>query len=453
MHFSFLHHPQHPVHTSHWTRQDVSKIEALPTNTFPPFDVGKLKPLMPGYHVWDSWFVMSEDGRVADVHGYRVLVALTRPVGASSGEGERIAYFYSKDGVHYRVGGFLFDKPLYADVREWSGSTILRADGRLQSFYTIATGVQNDGVWQTAQRFATAIQAVSLSGQGNEECLAVSEPMYHALIAEPDGVFYENVKQAGQREALIPTRHHQGSDEQTENFCFRDPKFYRHEPTGKAYLLFEGNTGPKFCPAGSVRREYIGSSEFEPNYAPTPDDLKANGCVGVLELTNAEYTYGTFLQPWLATNLVTDEIERINLLPINGYFYLFVVAHGNKCTLLSKNEDLTNRDYMLGFRARHLFGALEPLNASGVILQQKSYGNSYEGQDDNQQYVYSWLMVPTEQANVFDCISYANYSTDANGVIQSVKTAGPTLKIEIDGLKTRIIDKSYNILPFDSNHQ
>ena len=268
---------------------------------------------MPGYHVWDSWFVMSEDGRVADVHGYRVLVALTRPVGASSGEGERIAYFYSKDCVHYRVGGFLFEKPLYADVREWSGSTILRADGHLQSFYTIVTGVQNEGVWQTAQRFATAIQALSVAGQGDAQRLVVSAPMYHALIAEPDGVFYENLKQAGQREALSPTRHNYGSDDQAENFCFRDPKCYRHEPSGKAYLLFEGNTGPRFCPAGSVRREYIGSSEFEPDYAPSPDDLKANGCVGVLELTNPEYTFGTFLQPWLATNLVTDEIERINL--------------------------------------------------------------------------------------------------------------------------------------------
>ena len=58
-------------------------------------------------------------------------------------------------------------------------------------------------------------------------------------------------------------------------------------------------------------------------------------------------------------------------------------------------------------------------------------------------------MVPTEQKNVFDCITYANFSVDANGASQRVKTAGPTIKIEIDGLQTRIIDKSYNILTVD----
>ena len=446
------HHPhvQHtiPVHTAHWTRQAASKIQATPANRFPAFDVGQLRPLMPNHHVWDSWFVMTEEGQVADIHGFRVLVALTRPLTASSGEGEKIGYFYSKDGVHYHIGGMLLPQSLYADAREWSGSTILRKDGRLQTFYTIATGVQIDGIWQTSQRFATAIQSVSIEGDGAGQRLLFGEPTYHSLLAEPDGDYYETVQQASQREANYPTRHRLTSgDEQSENLCFRDPKFYRDAKTGKAYLLFEGNTGTRFCPAGSVRREYIGSSDFEPNYTPTPDDLKANGCVGVLELTNADYTYGIFMPPWMTTNLVTDEIERINLLPCNGSLYLFVVAHGNKCTLLSENADLMNRDYMIGFRAKHLFGPLEPLNTSGVIVQQKSFGNSYAGQDDNQQYVYSWLMVPTEQKNVFDCITYANFSVDANGASQRVKTAGPTVKIEIDGLQTRIVDKSYNISP------
>ena len=149
----------------------MSTIQATPANRFPPFDVGQLRPLMPNYHVWDSWFVMTEEGQVADIHGFRVLVALTRPLTASSGEGEKIGYFYSKDGVHYHIGGMLFPQSLYADAREWSGSTILRKDGRLQTFYTIATGVQIDGIWQTSQRFATAIQSVSIEGDGDGQGL------------------------------------------------------------------------------------------------------------------------------------------------------------------------------------------------------------------------------------------------------------------------------------------
>ena len=195
------------IHTAHWTRQTAAQITALPANTFPPFDVGKLRPLMPGHHVWDSWFVMTEQGGLANVQGFRILIALTRPIAASSGEGEKIAWFASKDGVHYRYGGLLFEESLYADARECSGSTILRADGRLQTFYTLATGACIDGVWQTAQRFATAIQSVELVGQGLAQHLEISAPTYHALLAEPDGVLYENVPQSSAREAMYPTRH------------------------------------------------------------------------------------------------------------------------------------------------------------------------------------------------------------------------------------------------------
>ena len=85
------------------------------------------------------------------------------------------------------------------------------------------------------------------------------------------------------------------------------------------------------------------------DYIPTPDDLKANGCVGVLELTNADYTLGSFCHPWLTGNLVADEIERINVFHHQGHIDLFVVAHGDQCALLSSKPDLLNWDFMLGF--------------------------------------------------------------------------------------------------------
>lgn len=433
---------------SHWTREAASKIHATAANTLPAFDVARLKPLMPGYHVWDSWFVMTEGGQVADVQGFRVLIALVRPLNTTADE--KIAYFYSEDGKHYHAGGFLFETPLYDNVREWSGSTILRDDTqRLQTFYTLADGREyENGVWQTGQRFATAIQSVVVEDVDGEMALKFAKPSYHALLKEPDGAFYQTAEQAAKREAIAPTAHRAdiGSD-QTENFCFRDPKFFRDHTTGKAYLFFEGNTGTASCPSGSVKRAYIGSTHHEPDYVPTPDDLKANGCVGVIELTNDEYTFGEFQAPWLTSNLVTDEIERINVIPYDGGVYLFVAAHGNKCTLVYHNSDLANRDYLLGFRADTLLGPLEPLNESGVVVQQKSLGASYEGQESNQQYVYSWLLVPTERMGVFDCISYANYSQDIDGAIKAIKTAGPTVEVKVDGLETHIINQKYDILP------
>ncbi|BBG29984.1 uncharacterized protein conserved in bacteria [Zymobacter palmae] len=438
------------IHTGHWTVKNARGIRATNGNTFPAFDPDKLKQLMPGYQAWDNWLVRDEDGFVADVNGFRILIALVRPVGNGFDSGERIAYFYSADGEHYVPGGFLYgDHKLYDDIREWSGSTILRADGKLQTFYTCAYGADIDGVWQTVQRLATAIQEVTVEG----DKLTIETPTYHALmggVCEPDGFYYETPAQASEREAKWPTRHRVsvGSD-QTENNCMRDPFFYKDKRTGKRYLAFEANTGAGFHAPGHVRAEYVSANGLpKEGFAPTEDMLKANGCIGIIELTDDEGTFGQFQAPWLTANLVTDEIERINVVDHDGHVYLFCVGHGNKNALNMENADLTNRDYMLGFRAPYFGGPLTPLNGSGVVVQQKSYGDAYAGQMANQQYVYSWLITPTrdQKLGVFPCVSYANYCDTGKGV-EAVMNAGPSVRIEIDGLKTRIVGMMYDIQP------
>lgn len=396
---------------------------------------------MPGYHVWDSWYVLNEDGSVADFKGHKVLIALYRPVEGGDGAGEKIGVFVeTPEG--YVARGPLFKKSIYSDIREWSGSTILRDDGRLQTFYTISSGFQEYGVWQTKQRFATAIQQVTFDDAGFP---AFDEPELHQLLIEPDGLIYETAEQAAQREARYPSTHKvESGNDQTENHCFRDPKFFKDADTGKAYIVFEGNTSPNSLWAtGTIKEKYFGGSPE--GYQPTPDDLKANGCVGVMKLTNEDYSYGVFCAPWLTANLVTDEIERINVIKATAGYYLFVAGHGNKNAMRSEMPDLTNRDYMLGFHSSTLFGPLTPLNGSGVVVQQKSLGGAYSGQEQNQQYTYSWILVPTDTADVYQCVSYANYS-NVDGKLAPVKTAGPSVFVKIDDLSTCIVDKKYDIL-------
>lgn len=444
--------------TSHWTVENARAIRATPTNTFPAFDPGVIAQLYPGYESWDNWPVRDEDGYVASVGGFTVMLALVRPLGADFGSDERIAYFCSKDGKHYVPGGFLFgEEKLYGDIREWSGSTILRDDGKLQTFYTCSYGKQyGGGVWQTVQRFATGIQTFSaVSGNNGLAYLEVDTLSYHALlggVCEPDGHFYETPHQASEREANWPTRHRVavGSD-QTENNCNRDPFYFRDPVTGKRYLAFEGNTGADFHPPGYVRPEYVSAKGIPAEgFAPTEDMLKANGCIGLIELVDDENTYGQFLPPLVTANLVTDEIERINIVFHQGHYYLFCVGHGNKNTLAAENPDLTNRDYMLGFRAASMNGPWTPLNGSGIVIQQKSYGAAYAGQAENKQAVYSWLIVPErdQKPGVFRCMCYANYC-NVDGEVQAVMNAGPSTKIEIDGLNTRIVGLMYDIQPFE----
>lgn len=451
-HWNVLAQPVSTHRTSHWTVENARAIRATSTNTVPPFDPDKLGLLMPGYQSWDNWLVRDEDGYVADVGGFTVLIALVRPIGADFSQGERIAYFYSADGVHYEPGGFLFgEQTLYEGLREWSGSTILRRDGKIQTYYTCAYGSDYGGVWQTVQRLATAIQDFEV--QPGKDYLSIAEPSHHSLLGgacEPDGHFYETPAQASEREAKWPTRHRVavGSD-QTENNCCRDPFYFRDPVSGKRYLAFEGNTGADFHPPGYVRPEYISAKGIPAEgFAPTEDMVKANGCIGLIELTDEQGTFGTFLPPLLTSNLVTDEIERINIVFHEGHYYLFCVGHGNKNTLVSENPDLVNRDYMLGFRGKSMFGPFEPLNGSGVVVQQKSMGDAYAGQAENEQAVYSWLITPRrdQRAGVFKCVAYANYCNTGDQV-EAVMGAAPSLSIEINGLNTRIVGMSYDILP------
>lgn len=429
----------------------ASTIAETENTKFPEFDVSKLKQMWRGKQCWDNWAVRDKRGILANVGGFTVLIALSRPQDASFSEANRVAYFYSKDGVNYKPGGFLFgDKQVYKGVSEWSGSTILRDDGKIQTWYTIADGINPEGIWQTRQRLATAIQEFEVVGDE----LVIKEPIFHELLhgaSEPDGSLYERPEDSAHKEKIFATRHDPlNGSMQTDNNCDRDPFYYFDEESGESYLIFEGNTG-KSNPSGVIKNEYLGFSLDDYDFSPTEDMLKANGCIGVIRLANAEGTYGQRLKPWLVFNLVTDECERINLIKHDGYLYLFTVVHGNKMTTNADNPDMINRDFMLGFRTKHLFGQLEPLNGNGVVVQQKSLGAAYSGQMENQQYVYSWLLVPdekSEETGEFRCLSYANYCMPIDGgEAKGIMNAGPSVKVKINGGYTEIVDLMYDIIP------
>lgn len=234
------HHLTHKARISHWTRQQVSQITADDTIDFPHFDPQQVKVLMPGYDVWDNWYVLDENNQIADVQGFRVLVALAAP--ADSVDKTNLYYFYSRDGIHYHAAGKVFTTPLQSGIQEWSGSTILRSDGALQTFYTVVKesgdyssrhrqnpqgsqgmppamsaqgsdtqttvgqgqipgGQGQRGAVQNDQRLATAIQDVIVIGNR----LSLAEPRYHAILAVPDGRYYQTMTQASGYETLLPT--------------------------------------------------------------------------------------------------------------------------------------------------------------------------------------------------------------------------------------------------------
>ena len=414
---------------SHWTREQASHISVDTRTTFPTFDPLELTALLPDYEVWDNWLVLDESHEIAEIEGFRILVALAAPRNRRAVT--RLYFFYSKDGVHYEAGGTMTDQTLEQGTHEWSGCTVLRDDGTLQTFYTVARSIPSMPT-QLDQRLATFTQEVYVT----EDEVVLQPPFHHAIIAVPDGYFYQTAYQAHMCEQQYPSARGRIGNNKQDNFCFRDPHFFKDPKTQKSYLLFEANTGFSYCPQGFLNHDYVGNPNYEPRYVPTMDACKANGCVGIAELTDNRYQSLSYLPPLLTTNFVTDEIERINMLVHEGSYYLFCVTRGRKMTLV--NAATQNSVFMLGFRSDSLFGSYTPLNDSGVVIRQ-DHGPGGEG--SSPQNLYSFMVMPD-----LSVMCYANYCNNGNHQLQRCRTAGPSVQLYIEGSSTRLGKLSYQLL-------
>jgi levansucrase len=145
--------------TATWRLQDAFKIRPQSNTTAPTIN-GVTLPrndqiTIPGYYVWDTWPLVGTDNQIAKVDGYYVLFMLSVPktlAGKPLLPGKRhdvatIRFVYSKDGLSWKDGGYVFDNPaglnknVVLGSRNWAGSALLK-DGKVYLYYT-ATG--NEG--------------------------------------------------------------------------------------------------------------------------------------------------------------------------------------------------------------------------------------------------------------------------------------------------------------------
>lgn len=430
------HRPHPPAHQqsciSHWTLEAFNSIRSTPETTFPHFDNSQIQAMVPGMNIWDSWMVLDEDGHIANIGGFRVMIALGEPIGVDQA---MLHYFYSNDNEHYTHGGELLPDRLITESLQWSGCTVLRRDGLLQTFYTVSNIDTYKGISSLRQRIASAIQRVAMHTHrfSPEKTLRFSAPLDHRMILSADGYHYQTLEQMTEYELQHPTQSDPATgNNHINNNCFRDPTFFRDPASGKPYLLFEANTGSGYCPEGSVKPEYLSPhARTTEGFRPTPNQLKANGCVGIVELGGDQLTNVRVLPPLLTANLVSDEIERITMLYRDCHYYLFCISRGSKSS--ATHQDAIDRNYMLGFRAKSLWGHYAPLNGNGVVIQQTNVLNS----ENNPQCVYSWSPLPNNRV-----LCYALHSAGNQGL-----TVGPSAVLDICGDKTRITGVEYNIKP------
>jgi levansucrase len=313
--------------TTAWTREHLLAGDLLRPESMTPV-LADPPRMLADIDVWDMWPVRTPDGAVADVCGAEVWVGLTAPSVGHPGERHNLArlrLLQRGDGSWSDLG------PLFSDgaspgSREWAGSTVLHDDGRLSAFYT-AAGTRG-GPSSFQQRLFVA--------EGRLSCPDVSVTWGpHTELVEADGIRYTVVDQAEGEPGFIK--------------AFRDPTYV--EEGGSAYLLFT---------------------------ASVPDARSAfNGCVGAAVRTDGRWT---LLDPLVTAVGVNNELERPHVVHHGGLTYLFFSTQRR-----TFDPAVAGPTGLYGFVGESLLGQLEPLNGTGLVLQNPP---------EEPFQAYSWLVLP-----------------------------------------------------------
>ncbi|AJY77394.1 levansucrase [Paenibacillus beijingensis] len=433
---------------SHITRFDMLKLPEQQKNEqfkVPQFDASTIKNIPSAkkvdewgnqidMDVWDSWPLQNADGTVANYKGYHIAFALAGD--PKKGWDTFVYLFYKKAGDNsldsWKNAGRVFkdsdkfvpnDSILKDQAEEWSGSATLTADGKVRLFYTNRHPWAPERGFYGKQTLTTAQVNVSQPDANTLKIDGVED--FKSIFDGGDGRIYQNVKQG-----IVEPNF-------SDNHTFRDPHYV--EDKGRKYLVFEANTGMETGYQGEqsfYNKAYYGGSKkfFQAEKAklmqsPKKDAARiANGALGIIELNN-DYTLKKVMKPLIASNTVTDEIERANVFKLNGKWYLFTSTRGSKLIVDGiDKEDI----YMLGYVADSLTGPYKPLNGTGLVLHQDL--NPYDIT-----WTYAHFAIPQTSGNN---VVVASYMTNRAYFEDHHSTFAPSFLLNIKGSKTSVVKNS-----------
>ena len=414
---------------------DPSTIKNFPAATTADAETGKVEPL----DIWDSWPVMNANtGAVTNWNGYQLIFGMAG--NPADNKDNHLYLFYTKYGDEnfndWKCAGPVFGFGQNSIHQRWSGSACVNSDGTIQLYYTdvdTSTG-HND------QRIATVTLTLGL----NNGQISIVDRQNEKILFAGDGKLYQTFAQFEQ------------GNENVDNFCLRDPHIF--VDNGKRYLVFEGSTGSD---------NYQGMDQIYNlgNYGGTTiaDDVNdmfqiinssdmtargsyANAAVGILELdgTEKDPTIAKVDAPLIEAPLATDEIERPDIIKINGKYYLFDDARLNRGTndpsWKAADKAVGDNVIMLGFVSDHLTYGYKPLNGTGVVLTASANANSRTA-------TYAYYAVPIlgKDGQPTNYVLITDYMTNRNWVAGkgNDSTWGPSFIVEImpDGT-TRVVPGS-----------
>lgn len=413
--------------------------------------------------IWDSWPVQDpEIGYVQNWNGYQLAVAM---MGIPHKSDSHLYLLYNKYGdnnfANWKVAGSIFGYNSDPKTGQWSGSAMLNADGSIQLFYANVLAQESNN-----QRVAT----ITVNIGENADGVYIKNTENDHILFIGDGTVYQNYEQWKNSE-------NRGAN----NPQMRDGHVFK-DSDGTYYLAFEAATGDLGDdPEGADNlydwSRYGGNAAYNVSELfkllnSTDMNTRAavsNSAIGLLKLDMSdpknpkvatdENGKQVLYKPLVKTVLSGDEIERPDLIKLNGKYYLFVDARVNHASdtdfAVQTNIAVGDNVTMLGFVSDKVDGDYIPLNGDGLVLG-ASVPSTWRTA------TYSYYVVKVNPANLkSDKITVNGVTYDKDYFVNHVvlintymgnrgeiagkglnSTLGPSFLVLVDGDKTTVLANS-----------
>ncbi|MFI9575486.1 glycoside hydrolase family 68 protein [Microbispora rosea] len=320
-----------------WTRKHLAALVGDAATTAPVIGLPAPPRVLPHDDIWDLWPIQEEDGSTTVVRGRELWIALSAPaLGHPEERHDRARLrLLARDADGWTDLGHVFADGASPGSREWSGSTVRRADGTLSVFYT-AAGRRGEARPTFAQTVVEA-RGRLVTDDGR---ILLDQAAEHREILRSDGVTY------------LPADEVEGGPGRIK--AFRDPGWFRDPADGREYLLV----------AASVAASAGADHAF----------------MGAVALAAATPGGWSLRPPLLVADGVNHEIERPHVVVHGSSYYLFFCTHRH-----SFHPPGSAPTGLYGFVAPRLTGPYTPLNGSGLVL-----ANPAEQPDQ----AYAWVVLP-----------------------------------------------------------
>lgn len=380
----------------------ASEIKNMPAATTKDAQTNIIEPL----DVWDSWPVQDvRTGQVANWNGYQLVIAM---MGVPGQNDNHIYLLYNKYGdnelSHWKNAGPIFGYNATPLSQEWSGSAVLNSDNSIQLFYTRVDTSDNN---TNHQKIASATLYLT-DNNGN---ISLAQVANDHIVFEGDGYYYQTYDQW------------KATNKGADNIAMRDAHVIEDD-NGDRYLVFEASTGlENYQGENQIYNwlNYGGDDAFNIKSLfriLSNDDIKsratwANTAIGILKLNNDEKNpkVAELYSPLISAPMVSDEIERPNVVKLGNKYYLFAATRLNRGSnddaWMNANYTVGDNVAMVGYVADSLTGPYKPLNDSGVVLTASVPANWRTA-------TYSYYAVPV--AGKDDQLLVTSYMTNRNGV-------------------------------------